>query len=145
MRVLLIHGPNLNLLGTREPEIYGDTTLGELEERCRRWAQGLGIRLESFQSNHEGALIDRIHDCLGTTDGIIINAGALTHYSYALHDAITAVALPTIEVHLSDLSVREAWRTHSVIAPACVAGIAGKGAEGYREALELLAAERSAG
>lgn len=140
MRVLLIHGPNLNLLGTREPEIYGETTLGELEDRCRVWAGRLGIRLETFQSNHEGDLIDRIHGCLGTADAIVINPGALAHYSYALHDAIAAVALPTVEVHLSDIASREPWRAHSVIAPACLTSLSGMGADGYREALEMVSA-----
>jgi 3-dehydroquinate dehydratase-2 len=139
MRVLLIHGPNLNLLGTREPEVYGELTLAELEDRCRTWAEAAGIVLATFQSNHEGVLIDRLHDCLGTQDGIVINPGALTHYSYALHDAVTAVALPTVEVHLSDISAREAWRAESVISPACIATISGRGAEGYREALGVLA------
>ena len=138
MRVLLIHGPNLNLLGTREPEVYGEMTLGELEDRCREWAAASGAILSTYQSNHEGELIDRLHECLGTQDGVIINPGALTHYSYALHDAITAVGLPTVEVHLSDISAREPWRANSVISPACIASISGKGAEGYREALEVL-------
>ena len=139
MRVLLLHGPNLNLLGTREPEVYGTATLAELEERCRGWAGPLGIELDAFQSNHEGALVDRLHAAVGTVGGVVFNPGALAHYSYALHDAVTATALPTGEVHLSDIGAREPWRARSVVAPACLATISGKGAEGYREALVLLA------
>ena len=139
MRVLLLHGPNLNLLGTREPEIYGTATLGELEDRCRTWAAGLGMGIETFQSNHEGVLIDRIHDAIGACDALLINPGALAHYSYALHDAIIAANLPAVEVHLSDIGAREEWRARSVTAPACLAVISGKGPEGYRHALEILA------
>lgn len=140
MRVLLLHGPNLNLLGTRQPEIYGSITLGELEDRCRRWGTEMGMDLDTFQSNHEGALIDRLHAAIGHCDAVIVNPGALSHYSYALHDAITSAALPTIEVHLSDITAREPWRAHSVISAACVVTIAGEGPNGYRRALEALAA-----
>ena len=140
MRVLLLHGPNLNLLGTRQPEIYGSITLGELEDRCRRWGTEMGIDLDTFQSNHEGALIDRLHAAIGHCDAVIVNPGALSHYSYALHDAITSAALPTIEVHLSDITAREPWRAHSVISAACVVTIAGEGPDGYLRALEALAA-----
>lgn len=139
MRVLVINGPNLNLLGVRRPEVYGTTTLAELDERCRAWGAALGIEVDTFQSNHEGEIIDRLHDALGSADGIVLNPGALTHYSYALHDAIEAVSLPVVEVHLSDISRREEWRARSVVSPACIAGIRGHGVEGYREALELLA------
>ena len=138
MRVLLLHGPNLNLLGSREPEIYGHMTLGELEDRCRRWGAELGIRVDAFQSNHEGELIDRMHEGIGSYQGVVLNAGALTHYSYALLDAIRAVSIPTVEVHLSDIGAREPWRAHSVLSEACVATIIGRGPDGYREALELL-------
>ena len=144
MRVLVINGPNLNLLGVRRPEVYGTTTLAELEERCRAWGAGLGIEVDTFQSNHEGEIIDRLHDALGSADGVVLNPGALTHYSYALHDAIEAVALPVVEVHLSDISQREEWRARSVVSPACAASISGRGVEGYREALELLAAHGKA-
>jgi len=139
MRVLLLHGPNLNLLGARQPEVYGDVTLGELEDRCRRWGAELGIDVDTFQSNHEGALIDRLHAAIGHFDAVIFNPGALSHYSYALHDAITSAALPTIEVHLSDITAREPWRAHSVISAACVATIVGEGPGGYRRAMEMLA------
>ena len=139
MRVLLVNGPNLNLLGARRPEIYGTMTLVELEDRCRAWGAGLDIELDVFQSNHEGAIIDRLHAALGHADGVVINPGAFTHYSYALHDAIEAIEIPTVEVHLSDIMSREAWRRSSVVAPACMATVYGKGADGYREALEILA------
>lgn len=144
MRVLVVNGPNLNLLGVRRPEVYGTTTLAELEERCRDWGAALGIEVETFQSNHEGAIIDRLHQALGRCDGVVLNPGALAHYSYALHDAVEAIALPVVEVHLSDIARREEWRTHSVVSPACAATISGHGADGYREALELLAARGQA-
>jgi 3-dehydroquinate dehydratase-2 len=144
MRVLVINGPNLNLLGVRRPEVYGTTTLAELEERCRAWGADLGIEVETFQSNHEGELIDRLHDALGMVDGVVINPGALAHYSYALHDAVEAVALPVVEVHLSDISRREEWRARSVVSPACAATISGHGLDGYRQALEFLAARGQA-
>jgi 3-dehydroquinate dehydratase-2 len=139
MRVLVVNGPNLNLLGVRSPEVYGHRSLADLEERCTAWGAELGLEVETFQSNHEGDIIDRLHAALGTADGIVINPGALTHYSYALHDAIEAVAIPTVEVHLSDISAREPWRAHSVVAPVCLASIAGRGFEGYRDALAALA------
>ncbi|MCB2222877.1 MAG: 3-dehydroquinate dehydratase [Actinobacteria bacterium] len=139
MRVLLLHGPNLNLLGTRQPEVYGAATLPELEDRCRAWAAGLGMEIETFQSNHEGALIDRLHGAIGTADAVVMNPGALAHTSYALHDAVLATGLRVIEVHLSDIGAREPWRATSVTAPACAAMISGHGAEGYRQALEILA------
>ncbi|MBI5157214.1 MAG: type II 3-dehydroquinate dehydratase [Acidimicrobiia bacterium] len=143
MRVLVVNGPNLNLLGTRRPEVYGATTLAELDELCRRWGAELGCEVAVFQSNHEGALIDRLHSAVGRCDGIVINPGALTHYSYALHDAIEAIAIPTIEVHLSDITTREPWRATSVITPVCRASISGEGTAGYRRAIEMLAATPS--
>ena len=139
MRVLVVNGPNLNLLGTRRPEVYGTTTLGELEEMCRQWGTELGCSVSVFQSNHEGAIIDRLHEAIGRCDGIVINPGALTHYSYALHDAIEASNIPTVEVHISNIAARESWRAVSVIAPVCVASITGQGVEGYRRAIEVLA------
>ncbi len=138
-RVLVINGPNLNLLGSREPEVYGSTTLNELEQHITGWGAGLGIAVSCFQSNHEGEIIDRLHDSRHSQDGIIINAGALTHYSYSLHDAIVAVDLPTVEVHISNIKEREDWRRHSVISPACDYMIRGRGIDGYRYALEYLA------
>ncbi len=138
-RVLVINGPNLNLLGSREPEIYGATTLNELEEHVTAWGADLGIAVSCFQSNHEGEIIDRLHDSRRSCDGVIINAGALTHYSYSLHDAIVAIDLPTVEVHISNIKEREDWRRHSVISPACDYMIRGRGIDGYRYALEYLA------
>jgi 3-dehydroquinate dehydratase-2 len=140
MRVLVVNGPNLDLLGTRRPEVYGTTTLGELEAQCREWGAALGFEVTVFQSNHEGAIIDRLHEAIGRSDGIIINPGALAHYSYALHDAIESVAVPVVEVHISDITAREPWRATSVVAPACVASFSGHGIAGYRMALESLAA-----
>ena len=141
MRVLVVNGPNLNLLGTRRPDIYGEATLGELEERCRRWGAELGLTVETFQSNHEGDLIDRLHAAIGSADGVILNPGALGHTSYSLHDAIEAIGLPVVEVHISDIEAREPWRAESVIRPACIGAVWGKGLEGYREGLEMLQAE----
>jgi len=134
-----VNGPNLNLLGERRPEIYGTATLAELEQRCREWGAALGLEIETFQSNHEGAIIDRLHEARDRCDGVVLNPGALAHYSYALHDAVEAIALPVVEVHLSNISAREEWRAQSVVSPACAATITGRGADGYREALALLA------
>ena len=139
MRILVLNGPNLNLLGTRRPDVYGTTTLGELEERCRSWGAALGVEVETLQSNHEGALVDALHDAIGRCDGAVVNPGALTHTSYVLHDAIEAVPYPVIEVHVSDITAREPWRANSVVAPACAGSVMGKGIDGYREAMELLA------
>lgn len=139
MYVLVINGPNLNLLGTRQPETYGTTTLAELEASCIDWGRQLDLIVTAFQSNHEGQIIDRIHEAANGEDGIIINAGALTHYSYAIYDALVAVAMPTVEVHISDIHAREKWRSRSVIQPACLAQVIGQGLDGYRQALEILA------
>ena len=137
-RVLVINGPNLNLLGTRRPEIYGPTTLVELETACRSWGSASGVAVDAFQSNHEGAIIDRIHQARDDADAIVINPGAFTHYSYAILDALEAIELPAVEVHISDITSREAWRSHSVISPACLATIYGRGIGGYRDALRHL-------
>ncbi|MBT8164948.1 MAG: type II 3-dehydroquinate dehydratase [Acidimicrobiia bacterium] len=138
MNVLVINGPNLNLLGTREPDVYGTTTLAELDALCVAWGTDLELTISTFQSNHEGAIIDRIQAAAGDCDGIVLNAGALTHYSYALYDALVAVGIPTVEVHISDIHAREEWRHKSVIQPACLAQISGDGLDGYRRALEIL-------
>ncbi|MGI9016168.1 MAG: type II 3-dehydroquinate dehydratase [Euzebya sp.] len=141
MRVLLLNGPNLNLLGTRDPEVYGTTTLEELETLFRGWAAELGIaHVETYQSNHEGHLIDRLHGARGSVDGIVFNPGALTHTSYALHDAIQAIGIPTVETHISNVEEREVWRQHSAVRPACVHTIYGRGIDGYRWALRHLLA-----
>lgn len=134
-RILVLHGPNLNLLGQREPDVYGRTTLATIDQRLLTLGSELGLTVETFQSNWEGALVDKIHAALGNHDLIIINPGALTHYSIALRDAIAGVSIPTIEVHLSNTQAREEFRHHSVIAPVAVGSIAGFGAESYELAL----------
>lgn len=129
--ILILHGPNLNLLGTREPGVYGAMTLAEINARLEQVAAERGAELRILQSNHEGALVDAIHAARGWADGILINPGALTHYSYALRDAIAAVGIPTIEVHLSNVYAREPFRHVSVIAPVCRGQISGLGPVGY--------------
>lgn len=138
MRLVVVNGPNLNLLGTRRPDVYGTTTLAHLEAACRRWGAEIGGKVETFQSNHEGALIDRLHAARGQVDGVVLNPGAYTHTSYALHDAIEAVEIPTVEVHISNVEEREEWRRRSVVRPACVFVIYGRGVEGYRWAIRHL-------
>jgi len=138
-RILVLNGPNLNLLGERDPGLYGAKTLDEINEEMLAMASGLGVSLEFLQSNHEGELIDRIHDGRKRCSGIIINPGALTHYSYSLHDALQAVGLPVVEVHLTDISKREEWRRRSVISPVAEKVISGKGPAGYLEALRYIA------
>lgn len=137
-KVLILHGPNLNLLGTREPDVYGAVTLEEINRRLESAATERGIELRCFQSNSEGALIDAIHAARDWADGIVFNPGAYTHTSYALRDAIAAVGLPTVEVHLSNVEAREAFRHHSVIAPVCVGKVAGFGWYSYLLGLDAL-------
>lgn len=136
--LLILNGPNLNLLGVRQPEIYGRTTLAEVESLCRAKAQALGIRLDFAQSNHEGALVDAIHAARGVMDGIILNAGAYTHTSIALMDAISSTQVPTVELHLSNVHAREAFRQHSYIARVAVGVICGFGPAGYALAIDAL-------
>lgn len=136
--ILLIHGPNLNRLPARDAEKYGEKTLAEIEESVRKEAEKNGDSVKFFQSNHEGALIDFLQKESKNAAGIIINPGALTHYSYSLHDALLDSKLPAVEVHLSDINSREPWRKMSVTAPACIAQISGKKEKGYIEALEIL-------
>lgn len=138
MKILVLSGPNLQLLGKREPEIYGTTTLAEVYERVEKRAVELGANATCRQSNHEGVLVDWIGEAMGTFDGMLLNAGAYTHTSLALFDAIKAVNVPTIEVHLSNPEAREAYRHESKIAAACVAKVAGFGADSYTLALEGL-------
>lgn len=142
-RILVLNGPNLNLLGERDPSHYGTATLEEIENELTKAAYSLQVELDCYQSNHEGSLIDKIHDERKYCQGIIINPGALTHYSYALRDAIEAVGIPTVEVHLSDIHSREEWRRHSVISDVAWKVISGKGPAGYIEALEVLVARQS--
>jgi 3-dehydroquinate dehydratase-2 len=140
MHLLLLHGPNLNLLGTREPHLYGHQSLAQLDGDLRQRAQELGAALESFQSNHEGELVDRIHRARGECDGIVINAGAYTHTSIALRDALLGVAIPFVEVHLSNTHAREPFRHHSTLADRAIGVIAGFGPLSYRLGLEGLVA-----
>ncbi len=138
VRYLLLNGPNLNALGIRRPEVYGSTSLDQLVEMARSWATRFGADLDAFQSNHEGDLIDRIHAVRDTADGIVFNPGAFTHTSYALHDALESIGVPTVEVHISNVEEREPWRRTSVVRPACVYTIYGRGLDGYHWALRHL-------
>jgi len=142
MHILIINGPNLNLLGQREPHIYGHATLDDLLEDLHQ--QFPQVDFDHFQSNHEGAIIDRLQRILESPrDGLVINAGALTHYSYALRDALSALSLPKVEVHISHIFAREAFRHQSVISPACDGMISGLGLDGYRLAVEWLQLRQS--
>jgi len=138
--ILILNGPNLNLLGTRQPEVYGKTTLADVEALCREKAKTLGFDVAFEQSNHEGALIDLIHAAKGKHAGIVLNAGAYTHTSIALMDAIASVELPVVEVHLSNIHAREEFRHRSYIAPVALGQICGFGAQGYLIALDALKA-----
>lgn len=138
MHILVLNGPNLNLLGLREPEIYGKRTYADLVALIQAEAESIGVSVAFLQSNHEGALVDAIQDAYGRADGIVINPGAYTHTSVALLDAVKAVGIPTVEVHISDPDGREEFRRVSYLRAACVASIKGRGFEGYLEALRLL-------
>ena len=143
-RVEVMHGVNLDQLGRRDPEHYGRLTLDELERQISGAAAELRLETRFFVSNHEGEFVEHLHRLAGMADGILLNPGAWTHYSYAIRHALELTGLPAVEVHLSDVDSREAWRRESVIAELCVARIAGKGPEGYREALQCLHKEFSA-
>ena len=139
MKILVVNGPNLNLLGRRKVEVYGTITLPEIESRLRKVAEELGVEMNFFQSNSEGALVDRIGEALfDGTDGIVINPAAYTHTSVAVRDALEAVRLPAIEVHISNIHTREEIRNHSVTAPVCVGQVVGLGADGYEWAFRAL-------
>jgi 3-dehydroquinate dehydratase-2 len=137
-RVEVMHGVNLDQLGRRDANVYGGVSLEELETRISQAADELGLAVRFFQSNHEGEFVEHLHRLEGMADGIILNPGAWTHYSYAIHDALELTTIPAVEVHLSDVESREPWRRHSVISDLVVARVTGKGPAGYREALEVL-------
>ncbi len=130
-KILIMHGPNLNLLGEREPGIYGDTNFETLNRHLVEFAASLGLEAEVYQSNHEGALIDKLHESRKEFAGVVLNAGAYTHYSYAIADAIKAIKIPVIEVHISNVFARDQFRSHSVIAPVCKGSISGFGLLSY--------------
>jgi 3-dehydroquinate dehydratase-2 len=140
-RIEVMHGANLDQLGRRPAEHYGTVTLDELERRISEAAGELGLTTRFFHTNHEGEFVEHLHRLEGLADGIVVNPGAWTHYSYAIRDALELAALPTVEVHLSDVERREEWRRRSVIGELCLARVAGRGPDGYREALERLRAE----
>ncbi|MEX0276601.1 MAG: type II 3-dehydroquinate dehydratase [Ruegeria sp.] len=142
-KILVLNGPNLNLLGTRQPEVYGHTTLDMMMDRCVSHGLTLGQTVTHMQSNHEGALIDAIHNARGTQDGIVLNAGAYTHTSIAIMDAISSAQVPVVEVHLSNIHARETFRHHSYIAPVAIGQICGFGVNSYVLALQALAAHLS--
>ena len=138
MQILVLHGPNLNLFGRREPHIYGKTTLPEINARLERLAGELGVELAIVQSNHEGALIDFLHEHIDSAQGALVNPAGLTQHGVPLHDAIKAMPFPTIEVHMSNIAAREVWRAHSIISPAVKATIQGLGPVSYLAALRAL-------
>ena len=138
MRIFVINGPNLNLLGVREPGVYGSESLEIIEKELKQEAARSGIELSCYQSNHEGDIADELHRAMSEADGVILNAGALTHYSYTLRDAIAAIKIPVIEVHMSNIHAREEFRHTSVIAPVCVGSIAGFGKNSYLLALQAI-------
>jgi 3-dehydroquinate dehydratase-2 len=139
VRVLVLNGVNLNVLGRREPELYGGLSLAELESRIYTWAKELGLTVLCRQTNQEGQYVEWCHEALDWAEGVVANPAAWTHYSYAIHDALELFRVPVVEVHLSNVDEREDWRRHSILAELAAARVVGKGPEGYREALEFLA------
>jgi 3-dehydroquinate dehydratase-2 len=144
VQVLVLNGVNLDVLGRRDPKVYGGLSLNELETRIYEWASELGMSVRCRQSNMEGEFIEWIHDAYGNVDALIVNPGAWTHYSYAIHDALELLEIPIVEVHLSNIEEREEWRRTSVIADRVTHRVIGKGPEGYREALTFLAQRATA-
>jgi 3-dehydroquinate dehydratase-2 len=140
LRVALLHGPNLNMLGRRPAAHYGTVTLAELEAQVRAWGEELGMSVATFQTNHEGAFLEHVHGLLGAVDGVVVNPGAWTHYQWSIRDALETLGVPFIEVHLSNVEEREPHRRLSVIRDLAAGAVWGKGPDGYREALELLKA-----
>lgn len=138
MNILVINGPNLNLLGKREPGVYGNDSLQEIQNEIAALAKELGVQVEFFQSNHEGGIIDALHNAMDDMDGVVLNAGAFTHYSYAIRDAIAAIKIPVVEVHMSNIHSREEFRHTSVIAPVCRGSILGFGKNSYLLALRAV-------
>ena len=138
IQLLVLHGPNLNLFGRREPHIYGNTTLAEIDARLRKLADELEVGLEIFQSNHQGALIDKLHERIDTVAGALVNPAGLTQHGVPLHDAIKAMPFPVIEVHMSNIAARETWRAHSIISPAVRGTVQGLGWRSYTAALRAL-------
>jgi 3-dehydroquinate dehydratase II len=142
VRVSVLNGVNLDVLGRRDPEVYGDVSHEELETRVYRWAEELGINVQIRQTNHEGQYVEWCHDALDWAEGVVANPAAWTHYSYAIRDALELFTVPLVEVHLSNVDEREEWRRHSVIADLAAKRIVGKGPDGYRQALHFLAEQR---
>jgi 3-dehydroquinate dehydratase-2 len=140
-RIEVMHGVNLDQLGRRDPQLYGELTLPELERRVEQQASELGLGVRFFQTNDEGEFVERLHALDGLADGILLNPGAWTHYAWAIHDALEIAALPAVEIHLSDVDQREPWRQVSVIRDLCIATISGQGPDGYRDGLQRLRAE----
>lgn len=144
MRIALLHGPNLNMLGRRPSAHYGTLTLPELEAQVRAWGDERGMRVATFQTNHEGAFLEHVHGLAGAVDGAVVNPGAWTHYQWSIRDALEVMGAPFVEVHLSDIDNREAHRKVSVVRDIALAAVWGKGPDGYREALDILAADLAA-
>ena len=139
-QIEVMHGVNLDMLGKRDRDHYGTQTLQELQQQISSFASELGLSVSFFQSNHEGSFVERLHELRERAGGVVLNPGAWTHYSYAIRDALELAGLPAVEVHLSDVDSRESWRRHSVITELCIARVAGKGPDGYRDALERVRA-----